>query len=201
MSIQILGISGSPVPNSNTDRLVLQVMQASGLEYEFVKLSDLKVGPCRACKACVEDNICTVKDDFPELAKKLKEAKGFVIGGYTPYGVVDGFTKALLERLCSMRHLNNLNEQKNVVTIISGLSKQSRELALKSIATVLSMENMNLVSQLSIDENVPFLTYGFGEKYKNSTIEDQTVWQKATQSGKLLGQFITEEIECWLDYE
>ena len=191
MSIQILGISGSPVPNSNIDRLVLQVMQASGLEYEFVKLSHLQIGPCRACKACVEDNICKVKDDFPELAKKLQEAKGLVIGGYTPSGVVDALTKAFLERLCSMRHLNNLDEQKNVVTIISGLSKQARELALKSIATVLSMENMNLVSQLSIEENVPFL----------SAVEDQLVWEKATRSGKLLGQFITEEIECWLDYE
>lgn len=191
MSIQILGISGSPVPNSNIDRLVLQVMQASGLEYEFVKLSHLQVGPCRACKACVEDNICKVQDDFPELARKLQEAKGLVIGGYTPSGVVDALTKAFLERLCSMRHLNNLYEQKNVVTIISGLSKQARELALKSIATVLSMENMNLVSQLSIEENVPFL----------SAVEDQPVWEKATRSGKLLGQFITEEIECWLDYE
>ena len=40
MSIKVLGISGSPVPNSNTDRLVMQVLQSSGLEYEFVKLSD-----------------------------------------------------------------------------------------------------------------------------------------------------------------
>ena len=201
MSIEILGISGSPVPNSNTDRLVLQVMEASGLEYEFVKLSHLNVGPCRACKACVEDNICKVKDDFPELAQKLQEAKGLVIGGYTPNGMVDAFTKAFLERLWSMRHLNSLNDQKYVVTIISGLSKQSRELALKSIATELSMENMTLVSQLSIEGNVPCLTCGYGEKYKNSAVEDQPVWEKATQSGKLLGQFITEEIECWLDYE
>lgn len=188
MSIEILGISGSPVPNSNTDRLVLQVLKASGLEYEFVKLSQLNVGPCRACKACVEDNICKVKDDFPELAKKLQEAKGFVIGGYTPYGMVDAFTKAFLERLWSMRHLNSLLEQKCVITIISGLSKQTRELALKSISNELLMANMQHVAQLSIEGNVPY-------------VEDQPVWEKATQSGKLLAQFITEEIECWLDYE
>jgi len=90
MSIKILGISGSPVPNSNTDRLIMQVLKSSKLEYEFVKLSDLSVGPCRACKACVKDNICKVDDDFPELAKKLLDAKALVIGGYTSYGMMVG---------------------------------------------------------------------------------------------------------------
>ena len=36
---QIIGISGSPIKNSNTDRLVQAVLAASGLKSEFVKLS------------------------------------------------------------------------------------------------------------------------------------------------------------------
>ncbi|EGW36189.1 flavodoxin family protein [Desulfosporosinus sp. OT] len=190
MGIEILGISASPIPNSNMDQLVLQVLQTSGLDYEFVKLSHLNVGPCRACKACREDNICKVADDFPELAIKLQAAKGLVIGGYTPSGVLDSFTKTFIERLRSRRHLNGSTEQKYVVTIISGLSKQTRELALKAIGKELLMENVQPVAQLNIDENVPYLT-----------MEDQPVWEMAAQSGKLLAQFITEEIECWLDYE
>lgn len=218
MSVQILGISGSPVLNSNTDRLVLQVLQASGVEYEFVKLSKINVGPCRACKACVQDNICKVEDDFPELAKKLRLAKGLVIGGYIPYGMLDAFTKSFLERLWSMRHLNSLNEQKYVVTIISGLNKQARELALKLIAVELSMEKMHHVAQLSSEGNAPCLTCGYSDQCQNSSIpylfsqeakaaqidyiavEDQPIWEKAAKVGNLLGQFITEEIECWLDY-
>ena len=139
-----------------------------------------------------------------------------MIGGYTPYGMVDAFTTAFLERLWSMRHLNSLLEQKYVVTIISGLSKQTRELALKSIAKPLLMEKMDHVAQLSIEGNVPCLTCGYGNDCKNSgvphlfgkeakaseifciAVEDQPVWEKAIQSGKLLRQFITEEIECWL---
>lgn len=39
----ILGISGSPVENSNTDTLVKTMIESSGLELEFVKLSDLNV--------------------------------------------------------------------------------------------------------------------------------------------------------------
>ena len=51
-----------------------------------------------ACKKCVPHNVCKVKDDFPELAEKIKKAKALIIGAYIPYGQMDGFTKALLER-------------------------------------------------------------------------------------------------------
>jgi len=213
MTIKILGVSGSPVPNSNTDRLVKQVLNSTGLEYEFVKLSDLLVGPCLACKACVKDNLCKVNDDFPELAKKLLDAKALVLGCYTPYGMLDAFSKAFLERLWSMRHLNSLNEQKCAVTIISGLHEQTTEAVLKSIAREFSMERMHHVAELSIVGNVPCLTCGYGDGCKNSgiphvftekikasaaycvAVENQPVWEKAAQIGKLIGQYINGTID------
>ena len=42
--------------------------------------------------------MCKVKDDFPELAEKIKKAHGIVIGSYPPYASVDGFTKSLKMR-------------------------------------------------------------------------------------------------------
>ena len=41
MQPQIVGISGSPIKNSNTDRLIQTVLESSGLSTEFVKLSKL----------------------------------------------------------------------------------------------------------------------------------------------------------------
>lgn len=70
-----MGISGSPIKNSNTDRLIKAVLDEAGLESEFVKLSDINVRPCHACKKCVLDNVCKIKDDFPELAEKIKVKK------------------------------------------------------------------------------------------------------------------------------
>ncbi len=104
MQAQIIGISGSPIKNSNTDRLVQSVLESSGLTSEFVKLSKINVRPCIACLGCKKDNICKPKDDFQELAEKIRHAGAVVVGGYSPYGVVDGFTKAFLERLFSLRH-------------------------------------------------------------------------------------------------
>ena len=106
MQPQIIGISGSPIKNSNTDRLIKVILEATGLEMEFVKLSRMNVRPCFACKKCVPDNICKVKDDFQELAEKIKSAKALVIGAYTPYNQTEAFTKALLERFWSHLYID-----------------------------------------------------------------------------------------------
>lgn len=182
MVLKILGVSGSPVPNSNTDRAVKAVLEASGLESEFVKLSKINVRPCMACRACVPDNVCKVKDDFPALAEKVKEAEALVIGAYVPYGQIDGFTKAFLERLWSMRHVNNLNEGKLVVIIVNGLQllgdspraqlankmMKSRDEVVEAISREMRMENMKIVGSVKIIGNVPCLTCGEGAHCKMS---------------------------------
>ncbi len=44
MTAQVLGISGSPIANSNTDQAVRAVLAHTGLDTEFIKLSDLQIG-------------------------------------------------------------------------------------------------------------------------------------------------------------
>ena len=74
MVVQVLGISGSPVPNSNTDRAVNYILDHTGLETEFVKLSDLELQPCRACLGCVKSNQCVIDDDGRSLAEQFRQA-------------------------------------------------------------------------------------------------------------------------------
>ncbi len=45
MKPQVIGISGSPIKNSNTDRLIRAVLDATGLATELVKLSAIRVQP------------------------------------------------------------------------------------------------------------------------------------------------------------
>ena len=214
MSIEVLGISGSPVKNSNTDRLVKAVMDATGLESEFVKLSLIDVRPCLACKKCVPDNVCKVKDDFPELAEKIKKAKALIIGAYIPYGQIDGFTKALLERFWSLRHVNNLLRGKLCATILTGLISDVLDNVNQSMAAELKeYERMNLIGQLTVQGNLPCLTCGQGDEcemsglkvlygqdakasdYGYSRVEDQKeVWEEATRIGRLISERIQTTI-------
>lgn len=113
-SVEVLGISGSPVKNSNTDRLVKLVLDSTGLRSEFIKLSDCKIEPCNACMVddlkwgsifpCQLDNQCIIRDDFQKIRPKLLEADALVIGGYPSYGSIDAWTKTFLERLFALDH-------------------------------------------------------------------------------------------------
>ncbi|MCX5873921.1 MAG: flavodoxin family protein [Deltaproteobacteria bacterium] len=208
MNIQVLGISGSPIKNSNTDRLVKTVLNATEIESEFVKLCKINVRPCFACKKCVPDNICKVKDDFQELAEKIKKAKAIVIGAYTPYGQVDAFTKALLERFWSLRHVNNLLRGKLCATVLTGLMPDALDHVNQSLAAELrEYERMDLVGQLTVKGNLPCLTCGEGDgcqmsavkvvygpdartsDFGYSRVEDQKeVWEEAVRIGRLIGE-------------
>ena len=213
MAIKALGISGSPIKNSNTDRLVKAMLDATGLESEFVKLSNINVRPCLACKKCVPDNICKVKDDYPDLAEKIKKTKALIIGAYIPYGQIDGFTKALLERFWSLRHVNNLLRGKLCATILTGLNPDALDNVNQALATELrDFERMEIVGQLSVQGNLPCLTCGEGDRcemsgvkilygqnaktsdHRYSRVENQKeVWENAARMGRLIRERLQKE--------
>jgi multimeric flavodoxin WrbA len=211
MKSQIIGISGSPIKNSNTDRLIQAVLDASGLSSEFVKLSKINVRPCIACLGCKKDNVCRVKDDFPELAEKVRHAGAVVVGGYSPYGAADGFTKAFLERLFSLRHQNGLNRGKLAVVVATGIGRGAPGLeeASNQIAHALNLEGMNVLGQLKVTGNPECMVCGYGQTCpmsalpwifgddievtpeKFSNVEDQTeTWEHAI----ILGQEIARKL-------
>ncbi len=172
MQPQLIGISGSPIKNSNTDRLIKVTLESSGLETEFVKLSRINVRPCFACKKCAPDNICKAKDDFQELAKKIKSASALIIGAYTPYSQIDGFTKALLERFWSFHHQNNLLEGKLCATVLSGLNPVVLKAVNASLAYEMrAVERMELMGQLTIQGTVPCVFCENGDECEASGVQ------------------------------
>jgi multimeric flavodoxin WrbA len=211
----IVGISGSPIKNSNTDRLIHAVLESSGLSSEFVKLSKIQVRPCIACLGCKKDNICKVKDDFPELAEKVRKAGAIVVGGYSPYGAVDGFTKAFLERLFSLRHQNGLNRGKLAVVVTTGIGRGAPGLeeASHQTAYALKLEGMEVLGQLKATGNPECMVCGYGETcpmsalpwiFGNDTkvtpekfckVEDQKeTWQQAQALGQEIARRLGEHL-------
>jgi len=212
---QIVGISGSPIKNSNTDRIIQEVLESSGLSAEFIKLSEMNVRPCIACLGCKKDNICKVKDDFPDLAEKVRKAGAIVVGGYSPYGAIDGFTKAFLERLFSLRHQNGLNRGKLAVTVTTGIGRGAPGLeeASNQITHALKLEGMDVLGQLKVIGNPECMVCGYGESCpmsalpwifgddtkvtpeKFSNVEDQTeTWEQATKLGKKIARKLGQQM-------
>lgn len=172
MDPKVIGISGSPVKDSNTDRLVKAVLENSGLPHEFIKLSRVKVQPCIACLGCTKDNICKVKDDFPALAEKIKKAGAIVVGGYPPYGTIDGFTKSFLERLFSLRHQNGFNRGKLAVVVVTGIGRGAPGLeeASNQVTHALTLEGMDVLGQLKATGNPECMVCGFGQSCPMSAL-------------------------------
>lgn len=122
--MKVIGISGSPTKDSNTDTLIKAILDATGAETEFVKLSSIKVGPCIACMKCVQTNECIINDDFKWLSKKVMEADAIVVGSSTFYGAASAFTKAFIERLYSKRHIKLLTGGKIAATVAVGVAAE-----------------------------------------------------------------------------
>lgn len=178
MGIQVLGISGSPIPNSNTDRAVKRILDLTGLSTQFVKLSDMEIVPCRACLGCVETNHCVVDDDGKRLAELFHEASAFVLGGYTPYSSLDSRSKAFMERMYCHRHRVGGNARKFGVAVITtacppgvqGMPPAS-ETATSQIGFWMTEEGMTNLGTMVIQGNAPCIRCGYGDDCSFSGIK------------------------------
>ena len=101
VSKRILGITGSPRRNGNTEILVDEVLagaEEAGAQAEKVILNELEIAPCQGCFLCKEDGECVQQDDMSELLNKLQQNSVWVLG--TPiywWGPTAQF-KAFLDR-------------------------------------------------------------------------------------------------------
>ena len=127
-----------------------------------------------------------------------------MVGGYCPYGSVDGFTKAFLERLFSFRHQHGLNRGKLAAVVTTGIGRGAPGVAEanEQIAHALKMEGMEVLGQLQAVGNPECLVCGFGESCPMSAlpwvfgedttvtpekfcrVEDQEVWGQAQELGR-----------------
>jgi len=176
--MHVLGVSGSPVPDSNTDRAVKMVLEATGLSTEFIKLSDLTIAPCRACLQCVATNRCVIEDDGVMLAEKAKEADALVVGGFTPYSTLDARTKAFLERLYPLRHRHGFLKGKPGGAVITcAVPEENLSLppacgfGINAIKFFMMEEGMEFVGAVRVLGNVPCIRCGHGDECEMSGIK------------------------------
>lgn len=220
--MKVLGVSGSPIKNSNTDRALKLALDATGLETEFIKLRDYTVAPCNACLGCVKTNICAIKDDGILLAEKAKAADALIIAGFTPYSSLDSRTKTFLERLYPLRHRHGYLAGKPGGAIITYAVPEGSEMlppasdfGINAIKFFMMEEGMEFVGEVRVKGNVPCIKCGFGDECQMSgihmlhgpdatvctvgvnTFEDQT---QAMESAVKLGKDIADKINgCRLD--
>jgi len=118
----VLGFSSSPIEVSNVDRMVRFIIENTGKDAEFIKLSELSYGPCRACAhLCAGDNLCKIDDDLKAYFPKIISAEGIVLGTPSYFDNMNGFMTIFLERLWAVRHQRFPLEGKPYVVVSCGI--------------------------------------------------------------------------------
>ena len=98
---QVLGISGSPRRDGNSELLIREFLkgaEANGNETKLVILSELKISPCTSCDSCQKNGQCIIDDDMQLMYNKLLEADYIVFASPIYFGGVSAQLKSLIDR-------------------------------------------------------------------------------------------------------
>lgn len=100
--MKVLLINGSPRVGGNT-AVALAEMEAvfakNGVETETVQVGNRDIRGCVACFQCVKTGKCAIDDIVNELAVKLEQCDGLVLGSPVYYAAANSTLTALLDRL------------------------------------------------------------------------------------------------------
>ena len=123
----IVGVSGSPILDGNTDRIVKAVLEQSGREHVFVNLSTLRYDPCRGCAhLCASTNMCPIDDDLQPYFELLLKSDAIVLGTSVNGGNITAWMYSFLSRLWCFRHVTRLLQNKPMLLVACGLFRRSK---------------------------------------------------------------------------
>ena len=104
--MNILGICGSPVKDSNTELILgegLKAVEQDGVKTEIFTLYDKKIQDCRHCNWCMvkqaRNNYCAVKDDMEGLYPKVVKADALMVASPVYLARMSGHLASVLDRL------------------------------------------------------------------------------------------------------
>jgi multimeric flavodoxin WrbA len=126
--MSIVGISGSPIVNGNTDRLVRAMLERSGGDTNFVNLSELNFSACRACAHnCATTAMCGVKDDLYPYLEYIRDAEALVLGTAIHHGTMTAWMYSFFSRLWCFLHENKTLNDRPVVLVSTGIDEISED--------------------------------------------------------------------------
>ena len=99
---KVLLLNGSPHPDGCTAAALeemVKVFEQEGIETEVIQVGRKSIRGCIACGKCGELGRCVFNDLVNEVAPRLAEADGLVVGSPVYYGSPNGTILSFLDRL------------------------------------------------------------------------------------------------------
>lgn len=153
--MKVIGFSaGSVGHEGNVDRMVKAILEKSGHEVEFVKLTDLSFSGCKGCvQLCAGPQVCGLQDDAQPYYQKIKDADAVVIGTPVYIDTVTSTAWAFLERFYGYRHRNMPIAGKPFVTVVVGT--MTIDAAQERLHKLLNTFELDVISGIKFKSSIP----------------------------------------------
>ena len=103
--MKVIAINGSPRKDGNTAaalKMMSEELEKENIDVEIIHIGGENIRGCKGCFYCTasENNQCVIKDDpVNEIALKMREADGLILGSPTYYAGISGTMKCFLDRV------------------------------------------------------------------------------------------------------
>jgi multimeric flavodoxin WrbA len=153
--MKVIGFSaGSVGREGNIDRMVKAILQKSGHEFEFVKLTDLAYSGCKGCvHLCAKPQVCRLEDDAQPYYQKVKEADAVVIGTPVYFDTITATVWAFIERFFGYRHVDIPIAGKPFVLVVGGAL--GLDSAVEQLHKVLAAFEVDVLDTVRLLSKVP----------------------------------------------
>jgi multimeric flavodoxin WrbA len=153
--MKVIGFStGSTGREGNVDRMVKAILDKSGHEVEFVKLSDLNYSGCKGCvQLCAKPQVCRMEDDAQPYYQKVKEADAVVIGAPVYFDTINAMAMAFIERFFGYRHVDIPIAGKPFVFVVGGM--MLLDSAVENLHKAMSFLEVNILDTVKYQSKIP----------------------------------------------
>jgi multimeric flavodoxin WrbA len=103
--MKVVAINGSPRKGGITEimiRKVFETLEKAGIETELIQVGGKAIHGCTGCRKCgeMQNRTCVItKDSVNEIAQKVFDADGIILGSPTYFADVTSEMKAIIDRV------------------------------------------------------------------------------------------------------
>ncbi len=189
--MKTLLINGSPHPNGCTFTalsLVANELKKAGIETEIVQIGTKDIRGCIGCRKCATLGHCIFSDIVNEIAPKLMEADGVVIGSPVYFAGMNGTLVSFLDRLFYS----------------TGDKRMKVGAAVVSSRRAGSVQTFNAINSYFTISQMPIASSRYWNEVHGYTKEDVMKDEEGVQTMRILGKnmaFLMKAIEIQKEKE
>ncbi len=96
--MNVIAFLGSPRKGGNTETLLNEAVQGTGVDVRVFDLNGMNIKPCQNCGGCEDTGMCIIPDDMEEVAASIRAADRIIMASPVFFSGVSAQAKAMIDR-------------------------------------------------------------------------------------------------------